>query len=108
MREALTEFSMENGSVQIATLPALYCQKVPSLLRKWPWADRLTIARASMVLQVFARVTRALRRHPRPKTIARFFAVAEGRCWMAIRISSGSVRTPSFALSWVQVLATVL
>ena len=36
------------------------------------------------------------------------FAIAEGRCWMAIRISSGSVRTPSLALSWVQVLATVL
>ena len=36
------------------------------------------------------------------------FAVAEGRCWIAIRINSGSVRTPSLALSCVQVLATVL
>ena len=35
-------------------------------------------------------------------------AAAVGRCWMAIRISSGRVRTPSLALSWVQVLATVL
>ena len=36
------------------------------------------------------------------------FAVSEGRCWMAMRISSGSVRTPSLVLIWVQVLATVL
>ena len=27
----------------------------------------------------------------------------EGRCWMAMRIISGSARTPSFALSRVQV-----
>jgi hypothetical protein len=30
-----------------------------------------------------------------------------GKCWMAMRINSGSVRTPSFAFSCALVLTTV-
>ena len=33
--------------------------------------------------------------------------MADGKCWMAMRINSGSVRTPSLALSCVHVLVTV-